>query len=493
MSTARGPAAASTGRVATRSSLPTIPCAVIVWVTIGVNAMLGLFTLAGWFGRPTVMRRRLLVAADRRHALGDPGDHRHRSGVDLGRDRLPLSGRRRPADRPADLRRARRRSRLGRVVARSAPAPVAGRHPTRQDAGGRPGREEVRGIVVHASSHRARFDAVDRRARRAPDVRRPPRADGVPRASPARSASQTAARCSSSSSTGTGTSVGTRHTSRRIVSEWCETLRCRSRSSAKLIRRDGIGRPPSAATAFSALPLASALTPHVVSVPRFPGPSATTITSAPSTSFAASMRRPDGHGLELAAERLSARDPPVDQPGIPELEHRPGERAGQRGAVRHDVHDACVARPLGAGGDRSEHRVQRGAHDRRLLQPDRTFDELTVGLLDARHGGLRAGCSAPSSTRPGAASSPTCAPSTATTKWTPPVPSPSETAVVLRITTSPTVTGPQRSGYAIAVARSPSTSTSSSCAPGRASPSAITMRASQADHAGPRSVHTAPL
>lgn len=26
---------------------------VIVWVTIGVNALLGLFTLAGWFGRPT--------------------------------------------------------------------------------------------------------------------------------------------------------------------------------------------------------------------------------------------------------------------------------------------------------------------------------------------------------------------------------------------------------------------------------------------------------
>jgi hypothetical protein len=25
----------------------------VVWLTIGVNAMLGLFTLAGWFGRPT--------------------------------------------------------------------------------------------------------------------------------------------------------------------------------------------------------------------------------------------------------------------------------------------------------------------------------------------------------------------------------------------------------------------------------------------------------
>lgn len=26
---------------------------VVVWVTVGVNALLGLFTLAGWFGRPT--------------------------------------------------------------------------------------------------------------------------------------------------------------------------------------------------------------------------------------------------------------------------------------------------------------------------------------------------------------------------------------------------------------------------------------------------------
>jgi hypothetical protein len=26
---------------------------VVLWVTIGVNALLGLFTLAGWFGRPT--------------------------------------------------------------------------------------------------------------------------------------------------------------------------------------------------------------------------------------------------------------------------------------------------------------------------------------------------------------------------------------------------------------------------------------------------------
>ncbi len=26
---------------------------VIVWITIGVNAVLGLFTLAGWFGRPS--------------------------------------------------------------------------------------------------------------------------------------------------------------------------------------------------------------------------------------------------------------------------------------------------------------------------------------------------------------------------------------------------------------------------------------------------------
>ncbi len=58
--------------------------------------------------------------------------------------------------------------------------------------------------------------------------------------------------------------------------------------SAKDTRSAATGTPPRASAAFSACPLASALTPHVVSVPRFPGPSATTTTSASSTSFAAS-------------------------------------------------------------------------------------------------------------------------------------------------------------------------------------------------------------
>ena len=99
--------------------------------------------------------------------------------------------------------------------------------------------------------------------------------------------------------------------------------------------------------------------------------------------------RPHRDGFELAAERLPAGDPPVEQPGIAEVEHQAGERAGQRGAIGHDVHDACIARPLGARGDRSEHRVQRGADDRRLLEAGRRFQRFAMGLLDARDGGLQ--------------------------------------------------------------------------------------------------------
>jgi len=97
----------------------------------------------------------------------------------------------------------------------------------------------------------------------------------------------TASRCAPSS-TGTATCAGTRHTSDRMVKEWWDTPRCRSRASAKLTRRAATGRPPSAAAAFMLCPPASALTPHLVAVPRFPGPSATTTASARSSSLAAS-------------------------------------------------------------------------------------------------------------------------------------------------------------------------------------------------------------
>jgi hypothetical protein len=32
---------------------PEHPMRVIGWITVGINAVLGLFTLAGWFGRPS--------------------------------------------------------------------------------------------------------------------------------------------------------------------------------------------------------------------------------------------------------------------------------------------------------------------------------------------------------------------------------------------------------------------------------------------------------
>ena len=64
--------------------------------------------------------------------------------------------------------------------------------------------------------------------------------------------------------------------------------RCRSRGSASLIRSAATGRPPSAATAFTASPAATPENPQRVPVPRLPGPWATTATSAPSTCRAAS-------------------------------------------------------------------------------------------------------------------------------------------------------------------------------------------------------------
>ena len=178
-------------------------------------------------------------------------------GLDLGRDRLPLSGRRRASGSASGLSDKREGDRgLGRGVASRRASGGCRRPPVPPGRPAAPAARKNDGIVVHASAHGAWFDATVARARRAPAARRPPRADGVPRASPRGARPRPPRVASSSSSAGTGTSVGTRQTSRRIVSEWCETLRCRSRGSAKLIRRAGIGRPPSAAAAFSALPLA---------------------------------------------------------------------------------------------------------------------------------------------------------------------------------------------------------------------------------------------
>ena len=61
---------------------------------------------------------------------------------------------------------------------------------------------------------------------------------------------------------------------------------------------------------------------------------------------------------------------------------------GKRGAVRHDVDDASLARAFGSGGDRSDHRVQWRAYDRRVLEAGRTLERVSMALFDARHGGL---------------------------------------------------------------------------------------------------------
>ena len=98
---------------------------------------------------------------------------------------------------------------------------------------------------------------------------------------------------------------------------------------------------------------------------------------------------PDGHRLELTAERLPARDPRVDQPGLPQPGDQPRERPGERRAVGQDVGDPGRAPGLRPRSDRPDHRVQRRAHDRRALQPRRRIEDPGVGLLHARHGGLQ--------------------------------------------------------------------------------------------------------
>ena len=104
--------------------------------------------------------------------------------------------------------------------------------------------------------------------------------------------------------------------------------------------------------------------------------------------FGGEHPRPHRDRLELPAEGLSGGDPSVDQSGIAELEHESRERSGQRGAVRHDVDDASFARTLGPGGDRSDHRVQRRADDRCVLEAGRALQRVTMTLFDARDGRL---------------------------------------------------------------------------------------------------------
>ncbi len=93
---------------------------------------------------------------------------------------------------------------------------------------------------------------------------------------------------SGSGSDGTATSQGASATRPYAVRLWCDTPWCRARGSAPDSRSAATGRPPSTAAALTASPAATPEKPNRVPVPRFPGPWATTATSAPTTCRAAS-------------------------------------------------------------------------------------------------------------------------------------------------------------------------------------------------------------
>ena len=112
------------------------------------------------------------------------------------------------------------------------------------------------------------------------------------------------------------------------------------------------------------VPTSMPLKPRRVLVPTMPGPIATTAASAWATVRARPRARVDGHGLEVAAERVAARDGGVDEVA---LAHRGDEirhRHGQAGAVGHDVRETSPGHAvLERGRDRRDLAVERGCDD----------------------------------------------------------------------------------------------------------------------------------
>ena len=102
------------------------------------------------------------------------------------------------------------------------------------------------------------------------------------------------------------------------------------------------------------------------------------------------QRREDRNRLEIAAERVAARDRGVDQRPIPQLEREIREGERQPRSVRHHVREAGIGYSfLERHRRRRQLAVQRRRHDRHA------FDRLDLGqflemLLGAPHVGLQA-------------------------------------------------------------------------------------------------------
>ena len=361
----------------------------------------------------------------------------------------------RPTSPGAPERAGVRRPWIVQSVGRS-PAAVLGGQPAGEDAG-RPGREEERGIVVDPASHRAHVDAAGAEL---VDGRLPVHLDELvasPRASRERSASQTAARCASSA----------RHGHRDVHVDLADVRQDRER-----VMRDAAVPLPLVGEAHAE----RGDRPAAERRGRHQGVTARQRAHAPGR-VGAEVPRPVGDDDDLGvraapsppatpSRRVTASSsPPNACPHVIHPSSRPAARsscdepreaARQRRAVRHHVDDPRVRGPLRPGRDRRQHRMQRRADDRRLARALRRPPAASAWrLLDARDRGLQRRVPRLHDVAGRSVGRRLSVPSTAITKWTPPVPRPRSSAVVFRSTGRPARTSPHRSGYEIAGAIGP--------------------------------------
>ena len=108
------------------------------------------------------------------------------------------------------------------------------------------------------------------------------------------------------------------------------------------------------------VPTSMPLKPSRVLVPTMPGPIATTAASACATCARDRERRVDRHRLEVAAERVAARDGGVEEVALAQRGDEIRQRHRQAGAVGHDVREPSPGRAvLERGRDRRHLAVER--------------------------------------------------------------------------------------------------------------------------------------
>ena len=145
----------------------------------------------------------------------------------------------------------------------------------RVPAGGRGG-QEVGVVGVQAAAHRRQ------RHRSWPAAPRPAR-PWRPRTSRCRAAQRRQRRRPPTAASGCGRPAGTTRSAAASATRpyavrlWCDTPRCRGRGSPRRCAASRPGGRPGSPIALTASPSATPEKPHVVPVPRLPGPCATTV------------------------------------------------------------------------------------------------------------------------------------------------------------------------------------------------------------------------